>query len=97
MCYMVVILGRALHSYLGSVVLGWRECWRINSVCALEEEIEFLDGIVTSGGQGQLFFCSSDDLLQQPTFVQRILNWRGVAATTSLEAVEITTHRSRIC
>ena len=65
---MVVILGRALHSYLGSVVLGWRECWRINSVCALEEEIEFLDGIVTSGGQGQLFFCSSDDLLQQPTF-----------------------------
>ena len=54
---MVVILGRALHSYLGSVVLGWRECWRINSV-ALEEEIEFLDGIVTSGGQGQLFFCS---------------------------------------
>ena len=92
---MVVILGRALHSYLGSVVLGWRECWRINSV-ALEEEIEFLDGIVTSGGQGQLFFFSSDDRGCRPTFVQRILNWRGVA-TTSLEAVEITTHRSRIC
>ena len=93
MCYMVVILGRALHSYAELFWVGenageliqllWK---RLSFQILAQVDRDNYSSASTDDRGGQL----------QPTFVQRILNWRGVA-TTSLEAVEITTHRSRIC
>ena len=52
MCYVVVILGRALHSYAELFWVGENAGELIQ---LLWREIEFLDS--SSGGQGQLFFC----------------------------------------
>ena len=95
MCYMVVILGRALHSYAEMFWVG-ENAGELIQYSYFGERLSFQ--ILAQVDRDNYSSASTDDRggQLQPTFVQRILNWRGVA-TTSLEAVEITTHRSRIC